>query len=152
MLPSDRGGVAPRRFADHEAAVVELWTHGRRDRIGLRDVEQIAGPVHRDPIVQVFKSIVDPELLPRRPRPLDAVHDVAESEDELRLRGLLLQREEAVAELSLSPERLVVDEDEVGRQAQGDLLQDARSDAPKAVAGLEFLRIGRTVSLVPMIR
>src|SRR6267143_245578 len=119
ILLTDRMRIGALRFADDVAAIMQLTTDRRWNRVGFRHVKEVPRAVNRDAVIQVLEGTVHSKFLPLPSNPTDTVHDVAHAEDELRRRALLLQSEEAVAKLPFPTEWFMIDQHEVRGQPEG---------------------------------
>src|SRR5205823_9600849 len=84
----------PGRLPDNVSAVVELGPDGWGEPTSIRDVVHAAFTEHRDAVVHGLERLKDPQFLPLRPDATHIVHDVAQTEDELRRRALGFEGEE----------------------------------------------------------
>src|SRR5439155_242844 len=93
--------------------------------------------------VQILKGLVHTQVLPLGPNPGDIVHDVPQTENELRRGGLLLQREQTLPELAFPTKRFMINQYEVGSQGEGGLTENSGSDVnPEAFDRRLVLRLG----------
>src|SRR5438034_8950990 len=117
---------------------MQLGMHRRWDSIGLRHIVEPGRAIHGDAIVQVFEGLIDSQLLPLRANAAGIVHDVAHSKDELRAGALRLERIEAVAELALAAQRLMIYQHQFRAQPERGFAQYSSPYAPEMSYGFFF--------------
>jgi hypothetical protein len=140
----------------HVAAVVDLAGDGERQGVGLLDVQDFAGSIDQDAIVEALQHVVDAATLPVAPHGLRPVDDVAQAQDRRNVPSA--EPLECWQQLSAGAQGKVVDQDDVRLQAfqrrANDVLanpdQVARSDRQVgwSLARVAGLRDGGNLEVV----
>ena len=117
----------------HVAAIPEAVRDAGRHLILLRDVEDVARAVHQHEVVVAFDRFVCSLDLPPVPDDMGRVDDVAEPEHEgRRARSQRFERREQLTGRSM---RHVVDEQDVGPEADGDTADEVSAQRDELGAG-----------------